>query len=276
MIWGSDIGLFGSYTPSSQGTYTLLNPVATGTFGPPFMPPYGEQGLFAAANHVNTTGAFVGMSGTLLSRQTFAFTADLAQNTFTGPFNLNAVAGQHPTMLGVAQNTQTGSIVVGLSTGGSGGSGEFAVVDPSSGAVSSFAGVGPGGPVGMAIDSNSNKMVSADLGGNLSIYDLTTQSGFVVDLLGRDSGVGFYSAADSTRSLFLVEAAYASDSFTNNNSLSTILVYDEQGNLKENIERFNFFNAAYVIAASGLIVAPARRVGYTFGNGSYQLEPFTY
>jgi hypothetical protein len=108
----------------------------------------------------------------------------------------------------------------------------------------------------------------------LGIYNLATNTASQVILPGAENG--FYTMTDPTHSLFLVEQTVNADFRTNNNSVSSVLVYDESGNLQKQISKFDLFNTFLTINTNNLQVNQSRRLGYLIGPGQQELAPFGY
>jgi hypothetical protein len=113
----------------------------------------------------------------------------------------------------------------------------------------------------------------------MEIYDLASHTGTVVTFPSGLSGpgaAGAYLAADPQRGLFLVERALGGDVGFNNNALSQLLVYNEQGQLVSTVEKTNIFSIPSFSGIHGLQVDPGRRTAYGFGPGFQQLQPLGY
>jgi hypothetical protein len=83
-------------------------------------------------------------------------------------------------------------------------------------------------------------------------------------------------AADSQHGLFLVERFEGADPGTNNNAMSQLLVYDEQGHLLSTIEKLNILNVALRGGVHNLQVDPGKRIVYGFGPSAQELQPLGY
>src|SRR5205823_102124 len=105
------------------------------------------------------------------------------------------------------------------------------------------------------------------------IYDLARRSGTVTPLSGAP---GLYAAADPQHGLFLVEQFEGPDVATNNNAMSQLLVFDEQGRLVSSVERIDMLGVFLQNGVHNLQVDPGRRIAYAFGPGGQQLEPLGY
>lgn len=111
---------------------------------------------------------------------------------------------------------------------------------------------------------------------NVEFYDLSTQTGFTVQLP-NSGGQQFFSGADvqfdPIHKLFLVAQPNSSSA----PSGSTIYVYDIHGNLQETINGFSFSNTFNVVAAH-IALHPSLRSGYIDGpdQGVTELQAFTY
>ncbi len=184
------------------------------------------------------------------------FTSQIQSSTFSPAYDISAPVKNFglPSIFGFGENTTT-------NTGAAIMSDFFAncaaptliTVDLTNGTTGSFTRVGTGFPYGIAIDSCTGKAAVPTLcDGGLNIYNLATKTASQVILPGALNG--FYSSADPAHSLFLVEQTVNPDFHFNNNSLSGVLVYDENGNLQKQISKFSLFGVFLKINANNLQV----------------------
>lgn len=290
-IFGGDIGLFGDQlaSPPYTSTSNLLSTVATGTLGAAWTPPF-PQSTFAldegAANQVSDVGVFLATDTSVAPSDSYRlFTSNLTANTFSAEHDISAPIQSfgYPDYTHLSENTNTneGVLVAGDFTKFCGAP-TLVTVNLGTFSTDSFAGIGSGIPFGMGLDSATNKAaVTTVCDGGLSIYDLGTKTGTQVLLPGdRSANFSFFNGvnviADQTAHQFLVAQPVSGDAITNNNALSSVLVYDESGTLVKSLERFDLIGAFLQFRYDNLQVNPSRRTGYFFGPFTQQLEPFSY
>src|SRR5258708_5830107 len=78
---------------------------------------------------------------------------------------------------------------------------------------------------------------------------------------------------------FLVQEVASPDFFggaPNNNSMSSIIVTDEHGNVLNRFEQFNFFNIFLLDVGDYVQASSATSTAFTLGPSGQQLYPFTY
>lgn len=282
-IYGGDIGLYGLFSESSQlSNYNLLNTVAAGNVGNAWTPPFSQSTFIiseGAANQANDNAAFIAYDTTGAKNDNYrVFTSQIASNTFSPAYDVSAPLATFglPSVFGFAEDTATNTgVAIATDFFANCGAPTLITVDLTNGATSSFTGVGTGFPYGIAIDSTTGKAAVPTLcDGTLGIYNLATKTASQVTLPGALNG--FYSSADQAHNLFLVEQTTNPDFIHNNNSLSGVLVYDENGNLQKEISKFNLFGVFLTINANNLQVNQSHRKGYLIGPGDQQLAPFGY
>jgi hypothetical protein len=290
-IFGNDLGLFGDQlvNPPYSTTSGLLNTVASGSVGAAWTPPF-PQATFAldegAANQVSDVGAFLASDTSAALTDSYRmFTSNLTAGTFSSEYDVSAPIQTfgYPdyTHLSEDTNTDQGVLAAGDFTKFCGAP-TIVTVDLKTFATDAFAGIGRGIPFGMGVDSGTNKAaVTTVCDGGLSIYDLATKTGTEVTLPGdRTTGFslfnGVYVMADQTAHEFLVAQPVSGDAPTNNNALSSVLVYDESGNLLKTLERFQLNGVYLQFRYDNLQLNPSRHTGYFFGPASQELEPFSY
>jgi hypothetical protein len=294
-IVGSDIGLYELFDQmSNTTTYGLLNPVATGTLGASWSPPVSNsfQFLGAAYNQSTTNVAFYGNtpnsgsgSGSSSPTGTWSlFASNLATNTFSPVYDITSAisAETTPEYQMMAQNPTTNQAwLASTDLTSSCSSPRLVDVDLSTGATSSFVGVGAGTAQGMSIDPATNvAAVTTDCDAGMGIYNLTTQTSVHILLPGagqHGSGEpGYYLTADPVHHLILLAQLYGVDAFTNCNALGHLLIYDESGNLVEDKEDFDWVDQQINMSFDGIQISPSARTGLTFSPAQDELEPFTY
>lgn len=277
-IYGNDIGLFGIGRSTS---FAALNTVSNGNISR-WTPPL-TRITNSAANEDNGIGFFIALKPSFFIGNTYrVFTSDIANNTF-GPLIdvTNALHAFLPEYMGIAEDTSTNT---GWLVGGSNflitcAPPTIVAVDLDSGDVSSFAGVGGGNGQAVAIDSVTGKAaVPTDCGNIVGIYDVSSRTATASLKLPGDGFLnsGTYTVADPLHHLFLMAQPVPPDVDVNNNSLSSIYVLDEQGNILTQYRRFSMFNLFFSFQANSLQINPSTRTGYTIGLEGAQLEPFKY
>jgi hypothetical protein len=285
-IWGNDIGLFcDENTSTFASTCNLLNTVASGTIGNAWSPalPSSLNILEGAANTANVNAAFLGSQFTN-GLQYELLTSNILNNT-SALYPINPTGAISPSYWGIAENTNTNTAVLPYLdfAGNIFGPPTIVLANLSNGNLTEFTGQGSFFPFGVAVDSVSNKAAVPTLGDNgFTIYDLGNQTGTEVILpqcprsLGDCNDPGLYPAADPLHSEFLVEQTGSPDLAANNNSLSEVLVYDENGNLLKAVERFSLWGTFVPVQDNNLQLNPNTRSGYLIGPGQQQLIPFKY
>jgi hypothetical protein len=130
---------------------------------------------------------------------------------------------------------------------------------------------------GIAVDSEDGIAVtSTELNGNITFYNLATQTGFLVPL--PDAGQltsGTDVEFDPVHKLFFV-----AQQVSGTGPGSSIQVYDTNGNLVESLNGFNFSDDSSVIPTH-IALHPSDRTGYVDGAGpdgtqAGTIQSFTY
>lgn len=282
-VYGNDVGLACSDQVVAQtSSCTLLNPVATGTFGSSWSPTLSDQFSYydSAANSATDLAAFYGYDDS--TSQLAVFSSNLLTNTTSPIIGLGSVMSTFasPVVWGIGQNTTTSTAILPADdAANSSAPPTLILVNLNTNKATSFTGLGTGFPYGIGVDSVSNKAAVPTLTDcGLTIYDLATQTGHEVILPQPPSGNanGVFTMADPKASLFLISQAASPDFNVNNNTLSEVLVYDEQGNLKKSVERFYMFDTFLPITANFLQVNPGTHSGFLIGPYQQQLAPFSY
>ena len=128
----------------------------------------------------------------------------------------------------------------------------------------------------MAIDSTTGIMCTTDESMSVVFTDVSTGKGFTVQIPvlhggGPDTN-GAAVAVDPIHHLFLI--AQLNSTFSPFGG-STVIVYDESGNLIEALNGFEFLNVNSPVVVH-LAVNPAAREGFVPGQNAGQLQSFTY
>jgi hypothetical protein len=153
----------------------------------------------------------------------------------------------------------------------------FDVFDMSSGLLlRTFQGLGNGFVNGMAIDSTTGIMCTTGESMDVAFTDVSTDKGFTVQIPVLHGGGpltnGAAVAVDTIHHLFLI--AQLNSTFSPNGG-STVIVYDEKGNLIEAINGFAFLDPNSPVVVH-IAVNPEERLGFVPGVGAGQLQSFTY
>ncbi|MGA7080065.1 MAG: hypothetical protein WBY61_15215 [Terriglobales bacterium] len=227
-----------------------------------------------------TTAVFAFKNGEFTS---FVFGANLAAKTVGKKVDLkDQIFGFNYSPM-MAFDTVTNQAVIASSTGAVGGPAPIiALANLTTGEVIEFTGVpepplGPGSVNGIAVDSEDGIAVTAtELNGNITFYDLATQTGFLVAL--PDAGQltsGTDVEFDPVHKLFFVAQQVSGTA-----SGSSIQVYDTKGNFVESLNGFNFSDASSVIGTY-IALNPSNRSGFVNSSGPEgtqgdALQSFTY
>jgi hypothetical protein len=286
-IVGTSIGLIehqivtGIYI--SKRVYEEMNPLDANKFTGTWKAPLTKDDIIIAVSHDQgsaTTAVFYFDNGQFTSS---VFSSNVGENTFGPVINLSdEIFGFNYSPV-MAYDSVTNQAVIASSTGAVGGPApQIALVNLTTGNVKQFTGVweppyGPGSVNGIAVDSADGIAVTAtELEGNITFYDLKTQTGFLVPL--PDAGQitsGTDVEFDPVNKLFFVAQQVSGTA-----PGSSIQVYDTNGNLVESLNGFNFSDASSVIG-SYIALNPSHRSGYINSSGpdgtqGDVLQSFTY
>ena len=131
-----------------------------------------------------------------------------------------------------------------------------ALVNLRNGAVDQFTGVGTGTVAGVAVDPNTGiACTTTSIDYSLEFYNLAKHTGFAqpVPGIGGQINAPAAVAVDSLHGLFVVtQPRLSTQAHT-----SSVLVYDEKGDLVEEIDGFD-----YMPVNPGLAINPRQRIGY--------------
>ncbi len=267
----------------TKRVYNQLNPLDTNKITGKWKAPLTAKDIILGVSRDQgsaTTAVFFFVNGQFTSS---VFGSNVGANTFGPIINLtDEVFGSNylPVM---AYDTVTNQAVIASSTGAVGGPApQIALANLKTGKVTQFTGVaepplGPGSVNGIAVDSEDGIAVTAtELNGNITFYDLATQTGFLVALpkagqLTSGTDVEF----DPVHKLFFVAQQVSGTA-----SGSSIQVYDTSGNLVESLNGFTFSDASSVIGTY-IALNPSNRSGYVNSSGpdgtqGNALQSFTY
>jgi hypothetical protein len=258
-----------------QRSFDVLNPLSGNKITGAWKPPIGKGFLIEAVsrNQGGTTNA-VFASGPNFNP--VVFSSNVAANTFGKQFTLtnqNFTFGVPPVL---AYDTATNQAVLAQDFGGVTNVPEIGTVNLSTGATTTFTGVGFGFVNGIAIDAADGIVcTTTEIDFSIEFYNLATQSGFTVILPGASNQI--FSGADvefdPVNKLFLIAQPVSSTS----PSGSSIQVFDPQGTFIESINGFSFSNAGNVVAAH-IALKPSNRTGFVDGPsaGVTEIQSFTY
>jgi hypothetical protein len=284
-VVGNSVGLVehehvsGNFVTSR--TFDVLNPLSSNRVTGAWNPPIGAQhiimptGVSRSQGVPNVAVFAYDNSGNFIP---FVFSSNVANNTF-GPTvqitDSNNFASVPPP---IAYDSVTNQAILGGGTGAFGRRPVIGVVDLTApGSFTEFEGIGFGFVNGIAMDS-ADGIFCTDTEDDASVefYNLSTQTGFAVELPGSQGAQQFSGADvefDPVHKLFLI-AQPLSSSAPNG---STIYVYDIHGNLQETINGFSFSNAFNIVPAH-IALHPSLRSGYIDGpdSGVNEIQAFTY
>ena len=283
-VVGNSVGLFehehvGRIFVTSR-TFGTLNPLSGNRVNGAWTPPIGPQhiimptGVSRSQGVPNVAVFAYDNSGQFTP---WVFSSNVANNTF-GPIVLITDSnnfGSVPPAL--AYDSVTNKALLGGGNGCFGCRPVFGVVDLTAGSFTEFTGIGFGFVNGLAIDSADGIACSTtEDDANVEFYDLSTDTGFAVELPGSN-GLQQYSGADvefdPIHKWFLVAQPTSSSSPRG----STIYVYDIHGNLQETMNGFSFSNTFNIVPVH-IALRPSQRSGYVDGpdSGVTEVQAFTY
>jgi hypothetical protein len=284
-ILGNDIGFIDVARDFVKGgrlfrndRFELMNPVSGNKLTGPSNPPdvLDIVPSFVTNNQSSPTQA---MMVTRYQKETASndmYLYDSATNAWLNPYVFSPVQVFAGYVLYAGVEAKSNSVLVSYQVG-QGNYEElppwFDVFDGSTGnLLRSFKGLGHGFLNGMAIDSTTGIMCTTTFGDmEVEFYDVATGKGFAVTIPGSGGALtnGAAVAVDQVHHLFFV--AQQNSTFA---SGSTVIVYDEKGNLIEPINGFSFLNVGAV--AVHIAVNGAARTGYAPGPNPNNLQSFTY
>ena len=183
----------------------------------------------------------------------------------------------------LAQDTVNNLAVMATSPSGGAAGGPppvIATVNLSSGKVTEFNGVacpglaGCGAPNGIAYDSATGvACTTTEIDGGVEFYNVAQQTGFHAFMPGGgQTTAGGYVVNDPVNKLFLIVQPFSGTS----QSGSSIQVFNEDGNLAESLNGFDFTDAGFLVIPIRVAINPARRTGWVNGPGVGQLQQFSY
>jgi hypothetical protein len=283
-VVGNSVGLFEhehvSRITVTSRTFATMNPLSSNRVTGAWTPPIGTQHIIMPGGVSHNQGVpnvavfAYDNSGNFIP---YVFSSNVANNTFGPVVDITDSNNFGSVPPPIAYDSVTNKALLGGGNGCFGCRPVFGVVDLTAGTFTEFTGIGFGFVNGLAIDSADGIAVSTtedDAG--VEFYNLSTQTGFILDLPGSQ-GLQQFSGADvefdPVHKLFLIAQPVSSSA----PSGSTIYVYDTSGNLQETINGFSFSNTFNVVGAY-IALHPSQRTGYMEGPdaGVTELQAFTY
>lgn len=256
-------------------SFQLLNPLSGNQFTSSWTPPGKGTAYIWGATRNQSTPVNAYQVYDVDTTKLYVYGSDVGGNKFGPAVQLTST----PWIIGL--NSKTNTAVLAVGDNNPFGPSYITQVDLAKGSVSQFLGIGSGGVQGLAVDSADNIAVTttfADAG--VEFYDLTHQTGFEVILPGIPQFCNAACSAwdvefDPIHKLFLVAQPISSQP----NTLSTIYVYDTQGNLLETLNGFNFYTQRFDVFPVHMALHPSDRSGFvdvTNSVGVGSLQSFTY
>jgi len=264
---------------SRDDLFFVMNPVSGGKITGPWTPPNPKNLVFWQLAPNQTTDIQVAgvFRDAFSSDVPWLYVSNIATNTFLNFIRVKGVST-------LAQDTTTNEAVTAIGSGGTGNgdAGKVVLVNLTTGKTREFkqfnnGGAGAGYVNGLAVDSNTGIVcVTTNLNSQVAFYTLSNGTGVWAQLPNTEDGdevnSGYVVANDPLHRLFLVTQPYTSTG----SSGSSIDVYDETGNLIENINGFNFENANYPANVLKIVVNPSLRIGWVNGPNGNQIQQFFY
>lgn len=274
-IFGNSVGLVEEeISPGifvTKRIYKTLNPLnggkLTGSWTPPFTKNDIVRGMPSSQGSATTPVLYFNNGRSFSS---LVISTNVAANTFGKPITITDSQFDGDNSPVMAYDTVTNQAILGGSNGCFGCSTEIGVVDLTTSTFSEFPGLGFGFINGIAVDSATGTVcTTTEDDFSIEIYNLATQTGFIVVLEGATSQgqSGGDVEFDPIHKLFLIGQEFSSVS----SSGSSILVYDEQGNFVEAINGMSLpASPAY------MALHPSNRAGYVITPALSELQSFTY
>jgi hypothetical protein len=259
-----------------QMSFPVLNPLdgnqVTGSWLSPFKKTAEIEGV--SRNQGTSMNAFQFYDFSTMME--YVVGSDVAKNEFGPVVQITSVPG----IIGL--NTKTNSAVVMVGTT------DFGIsyvdqIDVATGKIESFAGIGSGQVMGIAVDSEDDMAVTTTFGdAGVEFYDLKNQTGFEVILPFipencDNACTGVDVEFDPIHKLFLVAQPISSQQ--PNSNFSTIYVYNRQGTLLEALNGFNFVTQRFDVFPVHMAIHPTERSGFvdvTNSIGVGAIQSFTY
>ena len=293
-IAGNDVGIIDDqyyFVKNSQivrdDKFLEMSPVSGNKITGSSKPPHnlGMVPSFMTNNEASSSQSLMefgsGSQGAPIARM---FVYDVARDVWGSPFNWPpnnvAISGlPNGYLLYAAEDTKDNVAVVSFQTYPylQQDPGWFDEFDAKTGVLLRlFHGLGAGFSNGMAIDSTTGILCSTAQDMSVGFYNVSTGKGFIVQIPVYHGGGpltnGAAVAVDQVNHLFLV--AQLNSTFDPNGG-STVIVYDEQGNLIEAINGFNFLNRFSPVVVH-IAVNGTTREGFVPAPNGGELQSFTY
>jgi hypothetical protein len=264
---------------SRDDLFFVMNPVSGGKITGPWTPPNPKNLVFwqLAPNQTTDTQVAAVYRDAFSSDVPWLYVSNIATNTFLNFIRVKGVST-------LAQDTTTNEAVTATGTdrGGKANAGKVVLVNLTTGKTREFKQFNNGfysaGYVnGLAVDSSTGiACITTNLNSQVAFYTLSNGTGVWAQLPNTrdidEYNSGYVVANDPLHRLFLVTQPYTSTG----SSGSSIDVYDETGNLIENINGFNFENANYPPNVLKIVVNPSLRIGWVNGPNGNQIQQFFY
>jgi hypothetical protein len=278
-LYHDDTALYEDDNPATgDDNYRLLHPASSGTGDGTWTPPDSAGGVICGTtNQAAADSAFLaGTGGTQPSLTVFG--SNVAANTFGTPIDISGQVqpGSLAIVGGIGQDSQTDQAVVPVINAFAPNSpGQIILADLATGEASQFPSVSSYFASGVAVDSTTHRAIVTS-NDTFGIYDLAGRTG-----VAHQVGGGGYQhpASDPDRSLFLMQQVSSPDysgEAPNNNTMSSIAVVDENGNLVQRIEKFNFYDTYLLDMGAYVQLNPKTHTGFTLSYGAAQIQPFSY
>lgn len=262
-----------------ERTFNVLNPLSANAFTGTWKPPLDKKHIITQVSRSQGSPIAAVWALDLSSNFTpLVFTSNVAANTFSPLIRItdpNFTSGSDPA---IAYDSVANQVVLAHSNLAS----PFippviGIVDMNNrGVLTTFDGAGLGDVNGIAVDPETHiACTTTEIDFSVQFYDLTSHTGFSEVLPGATNQLqsGTDVQFDPIHKLFLVAQPVSSTA----SNLSSIQVFDEQGNLKESINGLSFSNTFNVIPAH-IAINPSKRTGFIDGPdpGVTELQSFTY
>ncbi|HEX8005879.1 MAG TPA: hypothetical protein VF482_05555, partial [Trebonia sp.] len=274
-IFAHDVGVYGDQNATTGNeTYDVLNPASAGTAAGTWNPPDALGTVInVAPNNTNDSDAVLSYNSGLYVTPT-----DIAKGTFGTPVSIGSALSsiKVPLLGGFAEDAATGQALVDVSDATNQNAPTDVVsVDLSSGQTSTMPGAVDGITFGMAVNDGTGEVAEAGFNG-IGLVNLTTHATALVQPGGTI--YRFPTAVPGTNDFLIAETA-SPDFFgesPNNNSMSSVVLIDGNGNVLHRYEDFNFFDVFLSDLGAYLQVNPTTSTAWTLGPLGVQLHPFSY
>ena len=264
-------------------TLKTLNPTSSGTIGNDVtLPATASPAMllaFGAPDYKDDNAAFLGYGWNPATYRSdgkwYAFQANVPANSTGAAYDVtpNVIDSSCPgrsNYRAFTANTTTNVALMAASCG------NLELLNFGTGAITTIKGLGSGHPGGLGVDTSTNiaAMTTQDDAG-LTVFDLNAGTAKEVFLPGANTPFGTSVGVDPLHHLFLVLQRLAGNA-QNNNNLSAILVYDENGNLVSRHDTFRIGRTSGFRGQTLPQLKPSNRSGYVPGAQADQLQPFRY